>query len=216
MSLPPALVDILTRATAATWQAIAPAVPEGAYLVGGTAIAVHLAHRMSRDLDFFTTMPFDPADIEARLRAVGDFEPTRVEEGTLNGMLDGTKVQFLDATGQSVLEPTTTVGGLRVAGLGDLLATKLKVIVDRGELRDYFDVWRIEQAGRSAEEGISLFVARDRPDDTGRAVEAIVRGLGYFGDVADDPTLPASRSAIEAYWMRRQPEIVAHLGRQGE
>jgi len=39
--------------TAATWRAIAPLVPPHAYLGGGTAIAVHLEHRTSRDLDFF-------------------------------------------------------------------------------------------------------------------------------------------------------------------
>jgi hypothetical protein len=44
---------ILPPDTAATWDAIAPLVPPGAYLGGGTAIAVHLGHRVSRDLDFF-------------------------------------------------------------------------------------------------------------------------------------------------------------------
>jgi hypothetical protein len=44
---------ILPPDTAATWDAIAPFIPREAYLGGGTAIAVHLGHRVSRDLDFF-------------------------------------------------------------------------------------------------------------------------------------------------------------------
>ena len=45
--------EILPPDTAATWDAIAPPVPSDAYLGGGTAIAVRLGHRISRDLDFF-------------------------------------------------------------------------------------------------------------------------------------------------------------------
>lgn len=39
--------------TTLTWETIAPIVPSTEYLGGGTAIAVHLAHRVSRDLYFF-------------------------------------------------------------------------------------------------------------------------------------------------------------------
>ena len=44
---------VLPTGTAAAWDAIVPVIPPGTYLGGGTAIAVHLAHRVSRDLDFF-------------------------------------------------------------------------------------------------------------------------------------------------------------------
>jgi hypothetical protein len=39
--------DILPPDTASTWDTIAPIVPPDAYLGGGTAIAVHLGHRIS-------------------------------------------------------------------------------------------------------------------------------------------------------------------------
>lgn len=60
----------------------------------------------------------------------------QVEEGTLNGYLEDVKAQFLDATTQHPVEPTQLIGGIPVAGLRDLAATKLKVVGDRGELRD--------------------------------------------------------------------------------
>ena len=41
------------RIPASTWETIARIVPPTAYLGGGTAIAVHLRHRESADLDFF-------------------------------------------------------------------------------------------------------------------------------------------------------------------
>jgi hypothetical protein len=187
--------------------------PRGAYLVGGTGIAAHLGHRVSRDLDFFVGEPFDPKRLVSSLERLGRFVPTRLEVGTVNGYLDETRVQFLDAADQHPVEPVEEIGGIPVAGLRDLLATKLKVVGDRGELRDYFDLMILERvAGYRVEEGLALFNNRYRPATPEGAILHIVRGLGYFGDVSDDPGLPASRQEVEEYWSRRQAAIVASLG----
>ena len=44
-------------------------VPEEFTLYGGTAVALHLAHRQSIDFDFFGKRPFDPVTIKDRLSA---------------------------------------------------------------------------------------------------------------------------------------------------
>ncbi len=96
--------------------------------------------------------------------------------------------------------------------LEDLTAMKLRAIGGRGELRDYFDLMTIEGgAGISAEEGLGLYVARYHPRDRRGALEHLVRALGYLEDVADDPSLPASRGAIERYWHRRAPDVARSL-----
>jgi hypothetical protein len=214
MTLPVWLRAVLPGDTADTWEAIRGVVPDAAYLAGGTAIAVHLRHRVSRDLDFFLAGLTDLAAVRHELEDLGRFAVTLHSEDTLNGLFNGTRIQFLSATDQQVLEPLTLVEGIRVSGLGDLLATKLKVIGDRGELRDYYDTKVIEtQAGRVAEEGLGLFVRRYRPRDPDAAVRHLLLGLGYFDDVADDPFLPESREQILGYWRRRQPEITRSLGR---
>jgi len=103
---------------------------------------------------------------------------------------------------------------VRVAGIGDIFATKLKVIGDRGELRDYFDLMAIEQqSGRRVEEGLGLFMTRYHvpPDDS--AVTHIVTALGYLEDVDEDDLLPVEKDAIARYWRKRQPEIVRNLAR---
>lgn len=213
MSLPPDLQKVLPRATQVAWEKIIPAVPENAYLADGTALAVHLKHRESRDLDFFITGAIAPSELEEHLHRLGRFAATLITSDTLNGVFEEAKVQFLDATSQRVLEPFQHVGGLKIAGLGDLLATKLKVIGDRGELRDYFDVWRLEvDAHRSVEEGLELFVQRYAPKTPDAAIAHIVRALGYLDDVADDPFLPVDRKTLTRYWQQRQPELIRHLG----
>jgi len=209
---------ILPPDTAATWETIAQVVPPHAYLGGGTAIAVHLAHRVSRDLDFFFHhSSIDLDELAHRLAAVGPFAVTERSAGTLNGIFSATKVQFLhadEARPQHLLEPPEEVDGLRIAGLSDLMAMKLKVIGDRGELRDYFDLMTIEQrTGRTADEGLALFVARFQPEYPQQAINHILLGLGYFDDVDPDDALPVPRDHIVNYWTRRQPEIVAARGR---
>lgn len=212
VDLPTHLKSILPRPTRKVWQALVGNLPAGAYLVGGTAIAAHLGHRVSRDLDFFVAEPFEPEELALVLDRIDRFAPTQIAAGTLNGYLGETRIQFLDARNQHPVEPNVDIGGIPVAGLRDLLATKLKVVGDRGELRDYFDLLVLERdAGHHVEEGLAIVIERYRPATPETALLHIVRALGYLDDVADDPGLPVGRAEIEAYWHRRQPEIVRSL-----
>jgi hypothetical protein len=53
------------------------------------------------------------------------------------------------------LTEPVVIAGLNVAGLQDLMAMKLKVMAERGEMRDYFDVKAIDEQGAiSVEEGM--------------------------------------------------------------
>lgn len=196
--------EILPGGTAETWTAITPVVPKSAYLAGGTALAVHLKHRISRDLDFFTEREFNVDQLAAQLSELGDFAPTLVVPGTLNGIFNRTKIQFLKAGSQRNVEAPTVFAGIRVASVADLMASKLKVIGDRGELRDYFDIMMIEeQTDISLENGLELFIQRYQPKVPDAAIAHLLRGLGYMDDVADDPGLPVSRRLIEDFWTAR-------------
>lgn len=204
------LAGFLPASTLAAWRTLAPVVPDVAYLCGGTALTAHLQHRVSRDLDFFTERPFDVRALNDALNTVGTFAPTLADEGTLNGVFEDTKVQFLDASSQRLLEPTTLFGGVRLASLADVLATKLKVIQDRGALRDYLDLMILDEH-IPIEEGLTLLVEKYQPIAPAGLIANVVRGLGYLDDVEDDPSLPVPRNSIEAFWAQRQPEIVTTL-----
>lgn len=209
-----ALRDILPPETTEAWRRVVPLVPSGAYLSGGTALAVHLHHRSSRDLDFFTPQPFDADALSARLLdAFDDFAPTLVDEGTVNGTLGGAKLQFLDASPQRILHRPDRRAGLLIAGVDDILATKVKVIGDRPALRDYFDLMKIEEmTDLTVEEGFRLYVEKyeeGRPDPT--RIGHLLAALGYLEDVDDDPGVPADKAVVEAYWHRRQPQIAKTL-----
>jgi hypothetical protein len=219
VSLPGWLDALLPGETGLAWEQVAPLLPPEAYLGGGTAIAVHLRHRQSRDLDFFFHEQIDLDELQQRLRSQGPFAVTQQAAGTLNGLFGTTRLQFLQAgleRPERRLELTTLVAGLPVAGIGDLLAMKLGAIAGRAQLRDYYDLMAIEQqSGRSVEEGLALFLARYQPAHADSAITPILLGLGYLDDVADDPFLPIERDTITRYWQKRQPEIFAAIERHG-
>jgi hypothetical protein len=214
VTLSTSMRGVLPSGTRAAWQELVELRPAPAYLVGGTAIAAHLHHRLSKDLDFFLSEPVDMDSLYDRLQATGHFVASQVAAGTINGVLGEAKVQFLLADTQRNTEALTVVNGIPIAGLGDLLATKLKVVMDRGELRDYFDIMTIEKrTALTAEEGLGIFLERYRPKAPDEAVTLIVRALGSLGDVQDDPALPVKRSTIEKYWAKRQRDLVTRLDR---
>ena len=205
------IAHCLPSDTAQSWRTLLPAIPRTAYLAGGTALAVHLRHRISRDLDVFLEEPFNPEQLARILTHLGPFTPTGVAERALNGIFSATKVQFLEALRHSHLIEPLAFAGMRIASPEDLLAMKLKVIGDRAEMRDYFDVMVIEQkTDLSVEQGLAFFVERYRPLAPDSAVDHIVRGLGYLDDVGDDPGVPVEGSVVREYWESRSRQVLRH------
>lgn len=195
---------------------LADILPPDAYLGGGTGIAVHLQHRVSRDLDVFFEEDPPLDDLERMLSERSPTETTRKGNGTLDCFFGRTKVQLLDASHCNLIEAGDLVAGMRVAGLGDLMGMKLRAITDRGAHRDYLDLAAIElDGGRRAEEGMAYFVARFEPKNASEAVSAVLRSLSYLGDLEDDPALAVSVEELQEYWRYRIPQINRHLSRFG-
>ncbi len=211
---PPELEQLLPRSTTRAWRTLAQILPDDAYLAGGTGLTIHLGHRVSRDLDFMLERHTAIEVLRTRIESVGKVVVTQQDAQTLNCVVDDTRVQVLEATNQQMLAPTTMVAGIRVASPEDIMAMKLKVVVDRGELRDYFDLMEMDRLHVVAvEEGLALFLRRYSPSDPDTYISLIVRALGSFGDVADDPALPVPRREIEDYWAARHHRLVARISR---
>ena len=73
---------------------------------------------------------------------------------------------------------------LLVASLEDLLATKLKAILDRAEAKDYSDIAAILSSGVSLERALGGFAKMYRRD-----AALPLKALGFFQD-GDLPSLP--------------------------
>lgn len=133
-------------------------------LYGGTAIALRLGHRISVDFDFFCERPLD----RERLWAVFPFlarslvlqdrpDTLCVAVPVDDGELEQVKLSFFSGIGFGrVGQPQITDDGvLEVASTNDLLATKLKVILQRIEARDYRDIAALIVAGTNLSQGLA-------------------------------------------------------------
>lgn len=214
--LPADVRAALSPEVARAWRKLQPILPDGLYLGGGTAAALRLGHRISRDLDFlFHEGAVDLDALERHLTAIGAVVTLRAP-GTLRVLLDGVKVEFLHADEvhpQHRIAPPEPIAGVPVASAKDLMAMKLKVLTDRGELRDYFDVKELDERGEvSVEDGIAYFLERYGHDRASHVLQHLILALGYLDDVEEDDEVPMSKEDLAEWWRRRQAEVVRNLG----
>jgi hypothetical protein len=137
-------VDILPAAQQRLWPEL-HSTPRHFILYGGTAIALRLGHRASVDFDFFTQEPFAPASLVAGVPYLRRAEIRQSEANTLTATVErGAPVQlsFFGALklGQVDPEDVAEGPGIKVASLLDLAGTKVAVVTQRAELKDYLDI----------------------------------------------------------------------------
>jgi hypothetical protein len=110
------------------------------YLAGGTAIALHIGHRESIDLDYFIGKDFDTLDLKNKLLALFPHaEFTYEEVNTLWCIIDGVKCSFITRKSQ-LLDTILVEDNFRLASIPDLVVMKLQAICGREEYKDYFDL----------------------------------------------------------------------------
>jgi hypothetical protein len=181
------------------WPLLAPLAAEGMVLHGGTAIALRLGHRISVDFDFFTERPLDRDALLSAFPQFGAAAITQDEPNTYTGMVPlsrgEARVSFFGGiTFGRIGDPETTDDGVAVvASLQDLMAQKLKVVMQRVEAKDYRDIAAMIRAGVSLGAGtagaMALFGVSFSAMD---CAKALVHFKG--GDLATIP--PADREVL--------------------
>ena len=181
---------ILPPAQRELWPQLAPASALSFVLYGGTAVALQLGHRQSLDFDFFNADSLDKAKLEASFAFMRKAQTIKEDPKTLIvsvAMPSGpVRDSFFGAVNIAHINAPlrTTEDDLLVASLDDLMATKLKTILDRAETKEYRDIAAMLGAGISLEKGLAGFSAMFAKDPA-----LPLRALGYFKD-GDLATLP--------------------------
>jgi hypothetical protein len=182
-------IDILPLPQREVWPQLSPAPHLSFVLYGGTAVALHLGHRISIDFDFFKADPLEKGEIEASFQFIRNARTIQEDKNTLVltvPMPSGSvKLSFFGglALGR-INDPLRTKDGvLLVASLEDLLATKLKAILDRAEAKDYRDIAAMLTAGVSLEKALGGFAKMYRRDPG-----LPLRAIAFFND-GDLPSL---------------------------
>lgn len=197
--------SILPDAQKRLWPSLHAAPSLGFVLYGGTAIALRLGHRESIDFDFFSDRPLDKAELAAAFPFIARSQLLQDQPGTLTVNVpdeinqdEYVKISFFGGIGFGRYNsPDITVDGvLQVAAVDDLMATKVKVILQRVEAKDYRDVAAMLNHGVALDRGLSI--ARAMYGNQFQPAESL-KALTYFqGGDLKTLTIQEKRTLIEA------------------
>jgi len=139
-----------------------------AILIGGTALAYHLSHRESFDLDicfpFAETLPTLDFLKEFKEVIPIEFEEAIVDNAINDGgnihevmqryIIDGVKVDFVINPVSNIYESNIlkddsqhTLNHLRIASLDSLFKLKSLLLLDRNKIRDLYDIVYLMKEG---------------------------------------------------------------------
>lgn len=173
-------------------------------LVGGTALALQIGHRISIDLDLFSISDFDEKDlklkiekfcIENKYEYMWDIESNM----SLSGTIDGIKVDFIRYP-YELIDEIVIDENIRMLSIKDIAAMKLSAIAQRGEKKDFFDFYELLKIF-SINDMLNFYMNKYPHTDT----TFLIRSLTYFddADIQNDPIMIKDYS-----WSHVKNEII--------
>ena len=183
------------------------------YLAGGTALALRVGHRQSRDLDFFSPRDGFSAAAITKHFPRGSWVTYIQREGTLDGTLFGAKMSFIAYPFFVPQEPVLRYGSVRVLPPRDIAVMKIIAVSQRGSKRDFVDLyWYVQRTEPLIE------VIRRLPKQyptVAHDYHHILKSLMYFEDAESDPLpklfFPADWRMMKAYFRREVPKVARKL-----
>jgi len=149
-------------------------------LVGGTALALQLGHRLSIDLDIFGVWD-QSLDLRNILGRCGETIEEHSTENIKVYNVSEIKVDVVYYTYAWLKEPVEA-DGLRFAGMQDIAPMKLEAINSRGSKKDFIDLAFLLE--RFSLKEIVEWYRLKYPQGSEYLV---LRSLVYFDDAEDDP-----------------------------
>lgn len=169
-------------------------------LVGGTALAMQLGHRISVDLDIFGRWNYSE-DLTDIFSLIGQ---TEKESGTPNGRMaffyiDGVKVDCVAYDMYEWLEPPVEEDEVRLASIRDIAAMKINAITNRGTRKDFVDMARLLD-----DYSLNDIFAWYREKYPAANPALAMRSLSYF---VDAEKMPMPRMLIPFDWEEAKDRI---------
>jgi len=198
-------MDILPQAQKCLWPELRNAAKLGFTLYGGTAIALRLGHRNSVDFDFFSEKSLSRKAIKAAFPFIEGSTTLQDQDNTwvLNVPSRAVEREYVKVSffgtisfGRVGKPELTQDNVLLVASLEDLMATKLKVILQRAEAKDYRDIAAMIDANVSLSRGLAsarqLYGTNFQPSES-------LKALVFFNDGdLDTLTIREKRTLVDA------------------
>jgi hypothetical protein len=157
------------------------------YLAGGTGCAVHIGHRVSYDLDFFSPEKFDVLIISRTLSNSGDFIIDYSDRDTLIGTFNNTRISFMYYK-YRLIKGIVRFLDINIASIEDIGCMKIEATAARGKKRDFVDLHAIL---KEIKVDLAEFFEFYRKKYSGEKYNEahILKSLNYFDDADNDPDL---------------------------
>jgi len=159
---------------------------QGFYLVGGTALALHLEHRKSIDIDLFSNFSFDATGLLEQIHQDFLYQLFFTASNTLKGSIANINVDILAHRYELIAEPEL-VHGVKLLSLPDIIAMKLNAISTSGQRsKDFIDIYYLLKKYKL--ERMLVFYQEKYKQEN---ISFILKSLIYFDDVdlADWPVM---------------------------
>ena len=159
------------------------------YLVGGTALALYYGHRLSVDLDLFSTTKFENESIIKALEKNIKGFAYRNSNNPIGvfGFIDNVKVDLVNYYHHKMIAEPIVEDGIRLYNLKDILAMKIAAILKRGVKKDFWDIAELLQHF-TVQDCIDCYT---RKFPTQQLIISIPNAMTYFID-AEESEEPVS------------------------
>ena len=151
-------------------------------LVGGTALSLHLCHRKSEDLDFFTySDSFEKKEILDYIN--NRFEHIEIINQTndqIDLLINGVKVTFFNAK-WNFLKPEK-IKRFNLSPLKAIAGMKVNTLFLRAKFRDYYDLYFLVREGMTLQEIFNC----SKDVITGVTFKMLAIALVYTDDIEDE------------------------------
>lgn len=182
----------------------------GLYLAGGTAIAFHLRHRVSRDIDLFSrASTLDLERVRSALVELPDTEVTSMTDAALRLQVAGTPVDVVSYPYPLLRHTVDGPADFPTASLEDLATMKLSAVARRGIRRDFWDLYEILRDGApTLDQALASYVRRYGVKESD--LYHVLRALTYFDDAEADTLFPEGMTAskwaeVKAWFVEMAP-----------
>ncbi len=178
-------------------------------LVGGTALALQIGHRISVDIDLFSDVDFAPQEIiqelrnSYKLKLVSEFENSFIHQVEYpENSNNYIKVDVIKYPYPLICE-TIEIEGIRMLSKKDIIPMKLSAIGNRGSKKDFFDIYFLLKEF-TLKKMLELFEAKFPNVNYFH----ILKSLAYFED-ADTEINP--KMIIKVSWEEVKQEILKQV-----
>lgn len=171
------------------------------FLVGGTALALNLGHRISVDIDMFTRNDIPVEQLQKELQTKYNFKERFKQKNTLKGVINNVEVDFIKYD-YNFIKPIEEEQDIRFTSIPDIIAMKLSAITDNGtRMKDFLDIAYLS----------SYYSLNEMTDFYNKKFQitnkiSVSKALIYFNDVNNNDTIELIKGKFS--WEKTKKRLI--------